>query len=244
MLLFLSSFSFSQEKKIKIPLLNALNSFIVRVKASPELETKSFGYLNKKDEIEIVGVNNLFFAIKFKEDIGYIHSSSLKKNDSLLSLFNLKNYKVKRPEIENTCHYFKNEVDEFSGKRKKITENYNLSKVKPFYHGDVHISLRNIAGRKYVRISLNRSLGCAVPFKNSRSSVKIKLNNGKIVSFYHAGDVDCGDFSIFAKLTKNDILKLKASPIKTIRFQGKKYYHDKKNIFWDTFFIDKLDCIE
>jgi hypothetical protein len=46
------------------------------------------------------------------------------------------------------------------------------------------------------------------------------------------------------KFSEKDIINLKKSPIKTIRFNGDKYYHDIKTVPWKTFFIDKLDCIK
>jgi hypothetical protein len=234
---------YAQDSIVKLPLRNELRRYLVYLKESPEYKTHKLKLFNKNDVIEIVGSYGDYLAIKSDSLKGYTEKSKFKKGDSLLALFKNKNYIFKRPEIENKCHYFRDEIDEFNGKRKKITESYNLSKVKPFYHGNIHLELRKIDLNKYLRISLSRDLGCAVSFTNDKSWVKFKLENNQIVTFYHRGDVDCGDFSIFARISNNDIKKLKESPIKTIRFQGNKYYHDENSVFWKSFFIDKLDCI-
>lgn len=137
------------------------------------------------------------------------------------------------------CRYIKNEKDEFTNKKVIKSDWYNLKSKD-----DLYIMLRNINNKKSIVFTLDRDLGCAVSYKGRKSSAKIKLENGVIVSFYHNAQTDCGDFTLIGRLTENDIKKLKASPIKTIRFQGTKYYHDTKDISYKTFFIEKLDCIK
>ena len=133
----------------------------------------------------------------------------------------------------------------FLGNNTKVvkTDYYDLNKYTS-KKDIIFISLRNINKRKSVVITLTRDLGCSVSFKGKRSSVKIKLENDVVVTFYHSGNTDCGDFTVIGSLTKNDIAKLKDSPIKVIRFTGTDYYHDSKDIVWKTFFQEKLDCIK
>ena len=137
------------------------------------------------------------------------------------------------------CRYIKNEVDEFTGKKVVKTDWYDLKTKDGLY-----IMLRNINKRKSIVFTLDRDLGCAVSYKGRKSAAKIKLENGVIVSFYHNAKTDCGDFTLIGRLTENDIKKLKESPIKTIRFNGTKYYHDTKDVAFKTFFIDKIDCVK
>jgi hypothetical protein len=146
--------------------------------------------------------------------------------------------------FSQNCEYHTNEIDEFNGKSKKYTQFKDLNKYTSGKKDVITMQLRNVNGKKSIYISLNSSLGCAVSYKGKQSFVKIKLEDSTIVTFYHRSQTDCSDFAIFANLTKSDIIKLKKSPIKTIRFNGTKYYHDSKDIVWKTYFIDNLDCIK
>jgi len=141
---------------------------------------------------------------------------------------------------DTTCRYITNEIDDFTNKKVVKTDFYDLKSKKDF----ILIMLRNFDNKKSIVISINKDLGCANPNKNDRSNVKIKLENGKIVSFFHYTDIDCSNFTLIGKLSENDIKNLKSSPIQTIRFTGTKYYHDTKDLVYKDFFIDKLDCIK
>ncbi|MFL0093635.1 hypothetical protein R5N98_02875 [Tenacibaculum maritimum] len=190
---------------------------------------------------------NLSTYTKFVKDSKSILKYTKKEKfrlDSINRLQKIESEKLKQKSIINKCHYYKNQKDEFTGDYKKYTETYNLDDFSTSIYGEVRIELRKLNNSKFVWFHLNQDLGCAVSYKNKRSFVKIKLKNNQIVSFYHFGDTDCGDFSIVANLTNSDISKLKKSPIKSIRFNGTEYYHDIKTVIWDTFFIDKLDCIK
>lgn len=143
---------------------------------------------------------------------------------------------------QNDCSYYTNEIDEFTGKKVIKTKFSSLNSYKskkPL----IEIMLRNINNKKSIIFATNKDLGCAIPYKKNRSFVKVKLVNDEIVSFFHGGNVDCGDFTVIARLTENDIKKLKQSPIKTIRFSGKKSYYDAKEVDRPNFFIENLGCI-
>jgi len=143
--------------------------------------------------------------------------------------------------LENkNCKYITNEKDEFTGKGVIKTTWYTLKSEKEL----ILVMFRKINKSKTLVFSLNKYLGCTVSFKGQASTVKIKLENNTIVSFYNIADTNCGDFMIIGNLTEKDILKLKSSPIKTIRFHGDRYYHDVKKILYPNFFIDKLNCIK
>ena len=76
-----------------------------------------------------------------------------------------------------------------------------------------------------------------------KSSVVFKLENGELVKFYHSGQLDCGEFMLFGKLSNSEIEKLKSSKIDMVRIEGTKHYSDIENLVWTTFFQDKLSCI-
>lgn len=167
-----------------------------------------------------------------------------KNKDVFVPLYCFENYsEIKLKFISKKCHYYKNEIDEFNGTKKIITEIYGLDDYNTGEYRQIGVGLQKVGNEKFIRFYSRKDLGCASSYKNDRSFVKVKLENNQIVSFYHFGDTDCGDFSIIARLTQSDILKLKKSPIKSIRLSGTKYYHDIKKVEWKTFFIDKLNCI-
>ncbi|CAM1370589.1 conserved exported hypothetical protein [Tenacibaculum litopenaei] len=186
-------------------------------------------------------------TMEYIKDANLIQEYTKKEKSRLDSISRIEKMEaeaLRKKSIINECHYYKNERDEFTGVYNKYTDTYNLDDFSTSAYGEVRIELRKIDNSKFIWFHLNQDLGCAVSYRNRRSFVKVKLKNNQIVSFYHFGDTDCGDFSIVAKLTNSDISKLKKSPIKSIRFSGTKYYHDVKMVTWDTFFIDKLDCIK
>lgn len=138
----------------------------------------------------------------------------------------------------NTCEYELNEIDEFDNVKKIKTKRVNISGY------NLTVQLYKIGLENYVIFHSFQDLGCASPYSNNQSYVKVKLQNDDIVSFYHSSDVDCGSFRLFARLTKNDLSRLKKSPIKTVRLSGTEYYHDIEEIEYKEYFIDKLKCLE
>jgi len=145
--------------------------------------------------------------------------------------------KLKKQDLIDNCHYDRNEIDEFDNIKFMQTEYY-------FVSPKLLISLSKVGNSKYVYFGLDSDLGCASPYNNDRSYVKVKLENNDILTFYHSGDIDCAEFTLKGKLSNSEILRLKSSPIKTIRLQGTKYYHDEINFDFDDFFIKKLKCIK
>lgn len=242
----------SQEIKVKGILKEATYAYSVANEHRSKYESLWLGEGTEIDIIEIkkhrlgfyasiLNINDtLFIPVKKFSNLSNLMNHFYKEQKTLTIERNNKNEK----DVLSKCHYEKNEKDEFTGNLKKYTKMYSLSdKTVDSYRGKISIELKKLNKSKFLRFYLSEDLGCAISFKKNRSYVKIKLENNTIVSFYHFGDTDCGDFSIVANLTKSDIYKLKQSPIKTIRFSGSKFYHDEKDIRWSTFFIDKLDCI-
>lgn len=203
------------------------------------LNNKKEGFVNAKERLYTL---NDFWLNK--------HLSYTKRKDSIKIIEQKEKLIKEKEELENeindyklNCHYELNEVDEFTGKKKAITMFYN---IESFYSGlGLEVKLSKINNKKYIYLRLYKDLGCSSPYKSDWSNVKIKLKNNTIITIYHRGDVDCGDtFNLIGYLTNSDIVKLKSSEIKTIRFTGTDYYHDIKEIDWRTFFIDKLKCIK
>jgi len=194
-----------------------------------------FFYFNEKKERD-----SLRLVIKYKDSINRIRQEQKKKDDferrvNYISKVSLKNKSL-------ACFYVQNEIDEFNKKRKIRTSSFNFSGTLDYDKPNVKF-VRN-GSVKYLIFDANMDLGCASSYKNNISYVKIKLENGKIVTFYHFNDIDCSSPTrIYGKLTPNDINNLKRSRIKTIRIMGTKYYHDY-NVNFNDLFINKLDCIK
>ncbi|WP_341221032.1 hypothetical protein [Polaribacter atrinae] len=223
----------------------------VKVFEYPKETSYRIAYLRSNNYIPVLGLDNDYYKVNYKSITSFILKNDIKiispelikkelnklKADSILKIEKEKELKLKE---KRKCKYITNGIDDFTNKKVVKTEWHTLETNDK----DFLIMLRNINNQKSIIITIAKDLGCAVPFKNKRSSVKFKLENDNIVSFYHFGDVDCGDFTIIAKLTDSDEKKLKNSPIKTIRFTGDKYYYDLKDVIWSSFFIDQLDCIK
>ncbi|MCH7784398.1 MAG: hypothetical protein IIB06_03130 [Bacteroidetes bacterium] len=160
-----------------------------------------------------------------------------------IRLENIKLEEERRKEYINDCNYIVNEKDEFTKLIRKNTLKYKVDKYEN-NKSDLRIQLIRYGNSKYVRIRSNRDLGCTSPYSTDKSYVKFKLENGDIVTFFHRDDIDCGNFNLLGKLTQNDIVRLKKSPIKTVRLNGTDYYHDVENLFFKDFFIKKLDCLK
>lgn len=235
---------------------------------TPEVSHTRFTALHKGDTLNFIDYNEKGFFkvllnnkkegfVSAKERLYTInnfclnkHLSHTKRKDSIKIIEQKEKLKKEKEDLENeindyksNCHYELNEVDEFTGKKKTITMFYN---IESFYGGlGLEVKLSKIDNKKYIYFRLYKDLGCSSPYKSDWSNVKIKLRNNTIITIYHRGDVDCGDsFNLIGYLTNSDIVKLKSSEIKTIRFTGTDYYHDIKEIDWRTFFKDKLKCVK
>jgi hypothetical protein len=137
----------------------------------------------------------------------------------------------------NTCKYLINEYDEFYKAMNIRTDAYLVNK-------NLTIELYKYKQEKQVFFNLSEKLGCASYLPGNRSYVKITLENNDLITFYHSWNIDCENFSLKARLSESQIIKLKKSPIKSIRLQGTKDYLEITNPDYKTFFIDKLKCIE
>lgn len=138
------------------------------------------------------------------------------------------------------CQYKENGKDQFEGTKRIITEFQYVSNL-------LRIQLRKIGNSKTIIFNYTGDLGCVSSYKANRSTVKVKLKNGKIVTFYHFNYTDCGNFELWGKLTPKDILNLKQSPIIAIRLTGTKYFDDIKFEDLEDFpeyFQNKLKCID
>ena len=141
------------------------------------------------------------------------------------------------------CRFGINEKEELSGLLRKNTIFYDIDKYG-IQNGELKIQLQRYGSLKYIRIKSSHDLGCTSSNDTNLSSVKFKLENGDIITFYHISDINCGKFNLLDDLTSNNIKRLKKSPIKFVRLSGTDYYHDFKTVKWNNFFIDKLDCIK
>ncbi|MFS4482126.1 hypothetical protein ACKGJY_03860 [Hyunsoonleella sp. 2307UL5-6] len=138
---------------------------------------------------------------------------------------------------KDSCYYQINDFDKFYNVTTVRTNEYEVG-------ANFTIELYKQAARKNVFFNLSRSLGCASYLPNKRSSVTITLENGKTVSFYHSWDIDCGDFSLKAKLNTSKISILKSSPIQSISMKGTEGTWEILNVTYKEFFIDRLQCID
>jgi len=142
----------------------------------------------------------------------------------------------------NECDYTSNEIDEFTRGKRIVTNYYSIDKKRD-YTSSIRIRLRRYGNNKHIQIISSSDLGCTSPYSHNLSSVKFKLENGDILTFFHKGDVDCGSFDLLGVLTANDIIRLKKSPIKTIRLTGTEFYKDIEDVYFKDFFIKKINCI-
>ena len=81
-------------------------------------------------------------------------------------------------DLRNNCHYERNGIDEF--------EKIKIIKTKYYFVSeDLVIALSKIGNNRIVYFGLDGDLGCASPYKNDQSLVKVKLENEDIITFYH-----------------------------------------------------------
>ena len=137
----------------------------------------------------------------------------------------------------NLCAYQINEFDRFYNIRTIRTERYDLAK-------DLTVELHRQGYKTSVFFNLSKNLGCASYLPNQRSTVKVTLENNKVVSFYHSWDIECGEFLFKASLSSSKVLSLKQSPIKSIQLKGTKSTLKITDVTNKTFFIEMLTCID
>ncbi len=151
------------------------------------------------------------------------------------SIANIKNKEINK--FKNTCHYQINEYDEFYKEIIIRTEPYEVSE-------NLTVELYQQGHSTNIFFNLLEDLGCASYLSNNRSYVKVQLENNETITFYHSWDIECGDFNFKGRLSKSQIIRLKKSPIKSIKLKGTKSSSDITSIKYKMFFIDKLKCLE
>jgi len=180
---------------------------------------------NERKKLEALRKSN---AIVQKTDNSISDSKEENKKEALLE----------RIKFRDSCHYQINEYDRFYNITTIRTEPYTLNK-------NLTVELYKQGRKTDVFFNLSEDLGCASYLPNQRSSVKITLENNRIINFYHSWDIECGEVFLFkAKLSSAHIDILKNSPIKSIVFHGTQGYKEINFIDYKEFFIDKLKCIE
>ncbi|TBN13903.1 coiled-coil domain-containing protein [Hyunsoonleella pacifica] len=143
-----------------------------------------------------------------------------------------------RLKFRDSCHYQVNEYDRFYNIRTIRTEAYTIAE-----HLTVELYKQGLKTNVFFNLS-KYNLGCASYLPNQRSSVKITLDNGQVVSFYHSWDIECGSFLFKANLNKTKISSLLKYPIKSILLKGTTDSLEITRIEYREFFMDKLKCIE
>lgn len=231
-----------------------------------DIKTEILGVIQKGDSVKVIGVplNNLtYIPIFFNNRKGYILYSNIKIQnsinifkDSILSriaiLEKIKDSKKRENDSiqkiidyekhinsRKKCEFEINEVDKFDNKTKK---NLNRKLIYGNKIEFIQVQPIKINNSTYLRI-FSSGVGCASPYDNNKSYIKFKLKNKKIVTVYHIGEVNCDGFSLFGRLTANDILNLKSSPLETIRISGTEFYNDLENLDWESYFQDQLGCL-
>tara|TARA_R110002167_G_scaffold366420_1_gene596493 strand:- start:10929 stop:11744 length:816 start_codon:yes stop_codon:yes gene_type:complete len=134
------------------------------------------------------------------------------------------------------CSYLTNEIDVFDKVRVIRTSDKRIA-------DGLSIMLYSKGEQKKVIFSAI-DLGCASPYKNDHSWVKVMLENDDVVTFYHSGQLDCGSFELWGNISNSEIVRLKKSPIKAVRLEGTEMFHTITEFDWPTFFIDQLKCYE
>jgi len=238
---------------------------IVKVKGKVRKENNLFSEtvidVYPKDSIELIDYELGYWIIKKGNLVGYLSELFVEETKTIslakevtisqkekeIKIVELTKIELEEKELYayfNECSYTQDEIDEFTGKGRKVTNYYSIDELNIYGIRTLDIRLRRNGNSKYLEVRVSSDLGCASPYPTDKSFVKIKLENGDIITIHHTWDIDCGHFNLIGNLTENDILRLKKSPIKTIRLQGTKYYEDYDKIYFKRFFINKLDCIK
>ncbi len=143
--------------------------------------------------------------------------------------------------VKNTtkslCEYqFRESTGEENGFKIR-TEAYDIAK-------NVNVQLDKKGLKTNVIFSVSKNIGCASNKPNERSSVKITLENHKVISFYHSGSIICDAFFFKSSMSNSKISALKTSPIKSIELKGTKEALTLTQIANKNYFIDMLSCVE
>ena len=228
---------------------------------SSTILSKRLGTINRNALVSVLGYDDKFWFVSHHRIQGFIHLSEIKIPENLIPFFEREEEKkklaalkkererdslrqVERLEYRKKCFYEINEVNGFDKVKRIYTKEALIADGTDSEYTRISCQLRNNNGAKSVLISLNRDLGCASSLKGQKSSVRITLKNGSVISFFHYGQIECGNFKIIGRLTGAEMAKLKRSPIKQIRFSGTREKKTVSYISNPTFFMDKIQCIQ
>ncbi|OBQ54641.1 cell envelope integrity protein TolA [Tamlana sp. s12] len=145
--------------------------------------------------------------------------------------------KLERIKFKDSCSYEINDFDVFYNVHTMKTSKYVLNDV-------LTVELYRQGHKVNVFFNAKEDLGCVSHYSHNRSSVKVTLENGKNVVFYHSWNMECGSFEFKGNLSKSQIRMLQESPIASIKLKGTKGSVQMSEVDYSEFFIDKLKCIE
>lgn len=164
-------------------------------------------------------------------------NSDVSAVETSLELSEKERLRLERIKYKDSCSYEINDYDVFYNVHTIRTNKYQLNDV-------LTVELYRQGHKVNVFFNAEEDLGCVSYFSHNRSSVKLNLENGKNITFYHSWNMECGTFSFKGNLSKSQILALQESPIKEIKLKGTKGSVLISDIVYPEFFIDKLKCIE
>lgn len=143
---------------------------------------------------------------------------------------------IKELRIFNLCYFFPDEPDEIF-----CEPSYNTMRDKALC-----VTLKSKGVNKYMVVDYIVNVGL------DEWILKVKLDNGKIFTFKNYDQYSKGSMPhVTAKLTPNEILELKKSPICLIRFDKKDKGVNDLSSPWDfnitgeskNYLINHLDCL-
>lgn len=112
---------------------------------------------------------------------------------------------------------FKNEVDEFTGEVKRITERYKVAEGVT----EVSIQVGRINESYFIFVSPSRDLGCSGA---SGNYIIFKFTDGTTLKLNDSADIDCGDAN--SSLFVFQPSQFEGKTIEKIRLQQSKFYDD------------------
>jgi hypothetical protein len=134
------------------------------------------------------------------------------------------------------CHYQMNETDPFYNVKIIRTEKYKIN-------DNVTIELYKNGNKRDVFITYMGDLGCASYLTSNKSYAKIRLENNDVITIFHTWNIDCENFNLRGSLSQSAIVKLKNSPVQSIKLKGTKRSYLVNKIEYKEIFMDKLNCI-
>ena len=231
-----------------------------KLKSAPYNPSDRMSEFKKGDSVKVYSYSQDYYFVEVNGEKGYLLSGSYFRESASLKEFKNKINLIERDsstvfkkrrddyltqreiEAKTKCQYRTNRIDPINGKSLKTTEDYKIGKVHSY---NLSIVLSAVNNSKYIHFYLEVDLGCSSPYRSSRSKVEIKLKNDDLLTFYHSGDINCGDdFYLMGKLSSSEANRLKKSKIEMVRLTGTEGHQDITDINYNDIFIDKIKCIE